>query len=158
LGDGEAERLGGLEVDDQLERHRLLHRQIGRLGAFEDLPDIAADLAINSGEARSVADQPAGSHDAAPFVDRRNGIAGSQRHELLAPCIKERICLNDERACFQLRKGGEGRVDLAFVAGPEDFDQHGLYRRASRRLRARPADCSGLPEGPLRAAAGPVRK
>src|SRR5262244_2916916 len=31
------ERLGGLEVDDQLEFHGLLHRQVRRLGAFEDL-------------------------------------------------------------------------------------------------------------------------
>ena len=33
---GEAERLGGVEVDDQLECCRLLDRQIGRLGALED--------------------------------------------------------------------------------------------------------------------------
>jgi len=30
--DREAERLGGLQVDDQLEFHRLLDREIGRLG------------------------------------------------------------------------------------------------------------------------------
>jgi hypothetical protein len=35
-GDGQAERLGGLEVNQQLELHRLLDRQIGRLGAFQD--------------------------------------------------------------------------------------------------------------------------
>jgi hypothetical protein len=33
----EAERLGGLEIDDQLEPSRLLDRQVGRLGAFENL-------------------------------------------------------------------------------------------------------------------------
>ena len=35
---GEAERLRGLEVDHQLEFRRLLDRQIGWLGAVEDLP------------------------------------------------------------------------------------------------------------------------
>ena len=35
---GEAERLGGLEVDHQLEFGRLLDRQIGGLGAVEDFP------------------------------------------------------------------------------------------------------------------------
>jgi hypothetical protein len=35
-GDGEAERLGGLEVDDQLECHRLLHGEISRFGALKD--------------------------------------------------------------------------------------------------------------------------
>ena len=36
-GDREPERLGGLEIDAQLEFHGLLHRQVRRLGAFEDL-------------------------------------------------------------------------------------------------------------------------
>jgi hypothetical protein len=35
--DREAERLGGLHIDDQLERGRLLDGQVARLGAFEDL-------------------------------------------------------------------------------------------------------------------------
>lgn len=32
--DGQAERVGGLEVDDEIKLGRLLHRQIGRLGAL----------------------------------------------------------------------------------------------------------------------------
>src|SRR6266446_5328470 len=54
--DGEAERLGGLEMDDQLEFGGLLHRQIGRLGAAQDLSRVTTGLAIYTGEARSVAD------------------------------------------------------------------------------------------------------
>ncbi len=34
--DGEAKGLGGLDVDDQLEVHGLLHGQLGWLGAFQD--------------------------------------------------------------------------------------------------------------------------
>src|SRR5712692_3896223 len=34
-GDREAERLGGLEIDDELELHRPFHRQVGGLRAFE---------------------------------------------------------------------------------------------------------------------------
>ena len=41
--DGEAERLGGLEIDDQLDFYRVLHRQIGGLLALED----ASRIAIN---------------------------------------------------------------------------------------------------------------
>ena len=40
-GDREAERLGRLEVDDQLERSRPLHGQVGRLRTFQDLIHIA---------------------------------------------------------------------------------------------------------------------
>ena len=36
-GDGKVERLGCLEINDQLEFRRLLHRQIGGLGSFENL-------------------------------------------------------------------------------------------------------------------------
>jgi hypothetical protein len=44
----EAERLRGLEVDDQLECGRLHDRKIGRLGAFEDLPGVNAELPKNT--------------------------------------------------------------------------------------------------------------
>ena len=71
---GEAERLGGLEVDDQLELGRLLDRQISRLGAFEDLSGVSADLAMDSGAAGSIADQPAGESEFTLRIDRRNGM------------------------------------------------------------------------------------
>src|SRR5207245_1440358 len=44
-GNRQPERLGSLEVDDQLELHRLLHRQVGGLGAFEDLVHIGGGAA-----------------------------------------------------------------------------------------------------------------
>jgi hypothetical protein len=37
MGHGEAERLGGVEVDDHLEFCRKLHREIARLGAAQNL-------------------------------------------------------------------------------------------------------------------------
>src|SRR5438552_13134964 len=40
---GQAERVGGLEVDDQLEPRRLLDRQFGQLGAVEDLSGVGAE-------------------------------------------------------------------------------------------------------------------
>ena len=46
-GTVEAERLGGLEVDDQLELGGLLDRQVGRLLALEDPAGIDADLTIH---------------------------------------------------------------------------------------------------------------
>src|SRR5262245_66277616 len=36
----EGQRLGGFEIEDQLELHRLLHWQIGRLGVFENTIDV----------------------------------------------------------------------------------------------------------------------
>src|SRR5207248_11004618 len=45
LRNREAERLGSLHVDDELELGRLFDRQIGRLRAFEDLVDIGCRVA-----------------------------------------------------------------------------------------------------------------
>src|ERR1700738_230452 len=58
--DGEAERLGGLEVDHQLERDRLHDGKIGSLGAFENPARIDAGLLIGDGPVRSVTDQSTG--------------------------------------------------------------------------------------------------
>src|SRR5712691_6505204 len=44
LRDRQAERLRGLEVDDQLELGRLLHRQVGGLGALQDLIHVRGGL------------------------------------------------------------------------------------------------------------------
>src|SRR5262249_13804876 len=54
------EHLGGLEVDDQPELHRLLHRQIGGLGASKDFASQDSGLAITVGKVGSVAHQSAG--------------------------------------------------------------------------------------------------
>jgi len=43
--DGEAERLGGLEVDDEFEFRGLLDREIGWFLAFENAAGIDANLA-----------------------------------------------------------------------------------------------------------------
>ena len=48
-GNVEAERLGGLEVDDELEFGGLHDRQVGRLLALENPTDIHAGLAIGIG-------------------------------------------------------------------------------------------------------------
>jgi hypothetical protein len=44
--DREAERLGGLEVDDQFVLSRLLDGQVGGLGAFEDLVHVTGGAAV----------------------------------------------------------------------------------------------------------------
>jgi hypothetical protein len=129
LRDGEAERLGGLEIEDQLECGRLLDRQIGRLGALEDLSGVNADLAVGTGEAHSIADQAAGRGVFTPVIDRRDRMACRQRQELLAPAEEERVAGEDERAGMQLDEGCEGGVDLAFAAGLQDMEPHPLHAR-----------------------------
>ena len=51
----EAKRLRGLQIDHKLELGRLNDREIGRLGALENLAGVNAGLAICIGQACSVA-------------------------------------------------------------------------------------------------------
>ena len=53
--DGEAERLGGFEVDDEFELARLHGRQIGGFFALENTPDIANVLSPNLAGVRPLA-------------------------------------------------------------------------------------------------------
>ena len=46
------------QIDDQFERRRLLDRQIGWVGAIENLSGISAQLVPYARKARSIADQP----------------------------------------------------------------------------------------------------
>src|SRR5262249_9889942 len=79
---GEVERLGGLQIDNELELGRLQHRQVGRLLALEDAGHIGASLAKHVGEVRPVADQSAALGELAKGVDRRYRMARRQRGQL----------------------------------------------------------------------------
>ena len=61
-GTVEAERLRGLQIDDQLELGRLQYRQVGGLRPLEDATGIDTDLAMHVGDAGAVAHQPTGLH------------------------------------------------------------------------------------------------
>jgi len=52
----EAERLGGLEIDHQLVLGRRLHRQVGRLLAFENAVDIAGRAPVRVDRIRTIRD------------------------------------------------------------------------------------------------------
>src|SRR5262249_32606308 len=54
---GQAEGLGGLEIDDELEPGRQLDRQLARLGTIEDAIDIGGRTPVAVGEVLAVADQ-----------------------------------------------------------------------------------------------------
>src|SRR5882762_3591640 len=74
LRHGKAEHLGGFEVDHQLEFGWLLDRQIGRLGALQDLSRVNAGLTKGTSKARSIADEAAGHSELTQGIDHRNGM------------------------------------------------------------------------------------
>src|SRR5687767_12331615 len=59
-GDGEAEGLGCLEVDDEVEAHRLLDGEVSRLGAFENLIYVGSCTVVHVQHLRAIPGQASG--------------------------------------------------------------------------------------------------
>src|SRR5262245_23733385 len=71
--DGEAERLGGLHVDDELHFGRLLDRQLGGLLAFENSACIDAERAVRIQNGASVCHQATSGYKLAKRRSRAPG-------------------------------------------------------------------------------------
>ena len=69
--DFESERLGGFQVDDEVELGGPLHWQIARLLASENAADVSARETMRLDEARTVAHQPAALRKLLDRSDRR---------------------------------------------------------------------------------------
>src|SRR6516165_1437273 len=132
--DGEAERLGGLEIDDQLEGRWLLDRQIGRLGALQDPSGINADLVTDGYVVNSIADQAADRNEWRMRIYCRNGMALRQRDDLLASARDEPIGVDDEPDGMQPVEGREGGVDFGFGAGFQDRKLYLLHEGCFLRV------------------------
>ena len=94
----EAERLGGLEVDHQLELASAAAPAGRRLLALENAAGIDADLTIRDRKGCSVAHQAAGHGVLAHRIDCRQRVARRNRDEPIALADEERIGADDERA------------------------------------------------------------
>jgi len=76
--DGEAEGLGGLEVDHQFELRRLFDRKVGGLGAFKNSSDVGSGAADIVGEVRPVRHEPAIGDVVSRYRDRRKPLGRSE--------------------------------------------------------------------------------
>src|SRR5262245_27978635 len=79
VGDLEAERLGGLEIEHKLELGGAHHRKVGGLFALEDATGVDAGLPISLAVAGAIADQATGDSLLAIEIHRGNGMASGQR-------------------------------------------------------------------------------
>jgi hypothetical protein len=93
---GEAERLRGLEVDDQLELGGLLRRQVAGLFALEDATEKDARLAPLIGVDRPLAHPPAGIGPLAREINCRHRVARCQREDLRLSANHDHVVGNQE--------------------------------------------------------------
>src|SRR6516162_11429634 len=79
FGDGEADGLGGLEIDDKLDPCRQLDREIGGLCAFEYLVDVIAGAAEQVRVVRAVRQKASACDVASAAVYSREARSQRQR-------------------------------------------------------------------------------
>src|SRR5215831_14689521 len=89
--DFEAERPGGLEVDDQFEARRLQDREVGGIFPFENPASIDANLATRIGKVGSIAHQPADLDIVTLRICSGNRMARRKRGKLDTPISEERV-------------------------------------------------------------------
>ena len=104
----EAQRHGGLEVDDKLILCRRLHRHIGWLVALEDAVDVARRAAIQIDAVRPIGEQAAGSNERAIEVDRWELVPRRKRNDQIArnagpPAVKIKPPFGDRAKALTAR-------------------------------------------------------
>src|SRR6516164_8492270 len=127
----EAERLRGLEVDDQLVLGRRLHRQVGRLLALKDSADIEPGVAIHIKLIGAIADQLTGADSLTPRRHRGQLMAQGECGNLLARTPQDQIPTNMDRTGALLNRSRERPLVLFFGA---HIDDDYLQTEARRRL------------------------
>src|SRR5439155_9287018 len=119
---GEAELLGHLEIDDQLDLGRLNNWQISRLRSFEDARGVETNLAIGVHEIRTVADESARCRELAKGVASGNCMMCCERNDLIALVRKETIGGCQEGIRAPLFHRGERCVQFRRSACTQDID------------------------------------
>src|SRR5262249_23275570 len=141
--DREPERLGSLEIDDQLEFGRLLDRQIGRLVALENPPGIDARPAKGVRNVVAVTAQSAIRGILTKAINPRNGMPRREPYELIAPGEKKGAAADDERTGPAPDKARYRNVAVPRDAGIQ-HNKRQPKRARGRLLQARPRGRQGI--------------
>src|SRR6266568_508937 len=116
----DAQRLRGLEVDDNVEFCRQYHRQFDRLLTLHNPADVVTGLAVGIGSAGTIADEAAGFGLLAISENRRHAIARHQDDQLNALTEEKGVGTYDECTDLLLLDGREGILYVALGAGIEN--------------------------------------
>src|SRR5215470_12417271 len=120
--DFEAERLGGHEIDDELELGQLNDWQIGGFCSLENLTGIYASLSKHLQKNRSIAHQSTGFDSITAGIGRRDRMARRKNRKLNTPAVKEAIGGDEQGVDALVHDGCECRLDFAARAGLDDLN------------------------------------
>src|SRR5215510_11842185 len=111
----DAERLGGLQVDDEFVLGRCLHWKVGGLLALEDAIDIRCGATVLVNAIGSVGHQAAAAREVRDRVHRRQFVSCRQGDDQIAMNPRQSACRYDQAAVREARKGRDSALDLASV-------------------------------------------
>src|SRR6516165_2619770 len=114
----EAKRLGGLEVDHQLEFGRTLHWKVGGLFALKDAIHVASSLPVPINRVRSVRDEATVSDVVTGLIDCRQSVSRRQRDDQIAIIGRQRSDRN-QAAIRSARKFGNSPLNVSGVSPTE---------------------------------------
>ena len=107
----EAERLSGLQIDNQFVSGWHLHRKIGRFLAFEDAIDVARGAPILVADIGSIRDQTAALGKVAPDADQRQLVLDREAGEQTAAGYRQWAPGQDHAALASTREYLKTRPD-----------------------------------------------
>src|SRR5262249_44015904 len=116
----EAERLGGLHVDDQFEIGWPQHWQVRKLFALQNSTDITATLAMPLRYAGTVAHQPARKGRLTHLIASGHTVACREANEPIALIVEQNITINEESPDLPLYQRRESCLKFSFMAHIED--------------------------------------
>src|SRR5262249_16551813 len=111
----DAERLGGLEVDDELKFGGLNYRQVPWFLALENPPGIDAGLTIALADVGTIAYQAAGQRVFTLVGHRGDSVSRRQSDYSIALTVEERIRADQHRSGLQLHRTCKCRIDFALI-------------------------------------------
>src|SRR6516165_274558 len=118
---GEAESLGGLEVDHQLVLGRRLHRQVGRLLSLEDAIDVTGGAAKLIEEVRAIIHQATRRDEDAYWVDRGQPVLRCKPCDQIAMGHRRCATDNDQTDIRRTRECSYGALDIGYITSkPSD--------------------------------------
>src|SRR6266508_5669872 len=115
LRNRQAEGLGSLEVDHELELGWLFHRKLAGLRALEDLVDEACEPEIEIGIVHRVGYQSPGFDELASRIGGRQPVAGHQVDDRLLMHLGKTVCPDDQRVDMLSDCPFECAADLALA-------------------------------------------
>src|SRR5437588_7030637 len=118
----ETDRLGGRQVDDELELSRLCHRQVGWFCALEDAASVDANLTIGIVDVGSVAQQSAYFDIVARRKCGWDRMARRERGKLDPPGQEKCVGADEKGVGSRACKGVKGHLNFPSGAHLEHID------------------------------------